>query len=330
MIPIGIRRQVHTVCDNSSWNLAIFFLPWKMLCSCIDAQARERAWRFGQEKEVVIFRLISAGTVEEKIYQRQIFKTALSNKVLQDARQRRLFSQKDLRDLFTLKADGGSVISGGDGLTETGELTKGDGYVDPDESSAVTDSNDDGETMRTVLKSKGLAGVFDHGMIENNDGSKTTSVREMEAKAKRIASEAAAALEKSVSGNSAFTPTWTGTEGTQGGRFGSGTAARLLINSSASAGAGVATSTAKSSSGSLLASIRNRNAMVQSNGEQTETSTKQYTDLLKRIRDFVKRQVPTTDEILDHFESVPNYDAAIFRRLLKSVATFKDDRWRLK
>mmetsp|Transcript_4359 Transcript_4359/g.10213 ORF Transcript_4359/g.10213 Transcript_4359/m.10213 type:complete len:1276 (+) Transcript_4359:56-3883(+) len=295
-----------------------------------DAQARERAWRFGQEKEVVIFRLISAGTVEEKIYQRQIFKTALSNKVLQDARQRRLFSQKDLKDLFSLKADGGSVISGGDGLTETGELTKGDGYVDPDEDPAVEDPNDDGETLRTVLKSKGLAGVFDHGMIENNKSSKKTSVREMEVKAKRIAKEAAAALETSMSGTRAFTPTWTGSEETQGGRFGSGAASPFPVARSPSAGAGVVASTAKSSSGNLLASIRNRNTMLKSSGEQTENSTKQYTDLLKRIRDFVKHQIPTTDEILDHFESVPNYDAAIFRRLLKSIATFRNGRWRLK
>ena len=53
-----------------------------------DAQARERAWRFGQKKAVTVYRLITAGTIEEKIYQRQIFKTALSNKVLQDPRQR--------------------------------------------------------------------------------------------------------------------------------------------------------------------------------------------------------------------------------------------------
>ncbi|KAL7452435.1 hypothetical protein ACHAWC_004157, partial [Mediolabrus comicus] len=44
-----------------------------------DAQARERAWRFGQKRDVTVYRLITAGTIEEKIYQRQIFKTALSN-----------------------------------------------------------------------------------------------------------------------------------------------------------------------------------------------------------------------------------------------------------
>ena len=39
-----------------------------------DAQARERAWRFGQEKQVTVYRLCTAGTIEEKMYQRQIFK----------------------------------------------------------------------------------------------------------------------------------------------------------------------------------------------------------------------------------------------------------------
>ena len=51
------------------------------------AQARERAWRLGQQRPVTIYRLIVAGTIEEKIYHRQIFKTAVTNRVLQDPRQ---------------------------------------------------------------------------------------------------------------------------------------------------------------------------------------------------------------------------------------------------
>lgn len=46
-------------------------------------QARERSWRVGQVRQVTIYRLITAGTIEEKIYHRQIFKTALTNRVLQ-------------------------------------------------------------------------------------------------------------------------------------------------------------------------------------------------------------------------------------------------------
>lgn len=83
-----------------------------------DVQARERAWRLGQKKEVTIYRLMTAGTIEEKIYHRQIFKQFLTNKVLKDPKQRQTFQMKDLHDLFTL----GSVE---DGTTETGEMFKG-------------------------------------------------------------------------------------------------------------------------------------------------------------------------------------------------------------
>jgi len=94
-----------------------------------DAQARERAYRFGQTRAVTVYRLITAGTIEEKIYHRQIFKTALTNQVLQDPKQRRLFSQKDLKDLFTLQPDTKSISEGGSGVTETGDVVRGSGVV---------------------------------------------------------------------------------------------------------------------------------------------------------------------------------------------------------
>lgn len=37
-----------------------------------DLQARERAWRIGQKRPVTIYRLVSTGTIEEKIYHRQV------------------------------------------------------------------------------------------------------------------------------------------------------------------------------------------------------------------------------------------------------------------
>ena len=83
-----------------------------------DVQARERAWRLGQKKEVTIYRLMTAGTIEEKIYHRQIFKQFLTNKILKDPKQRQTFQMKDLYDLFTL----GTTE---DGTTETGEMFKG-------------------------------------------------------------------------------------------------------------------------------------------------------------------------------------------------------------
>ncbi len=83
-----------------------------------DVQARERAWRLGQKREVMIYRLMTAGTIEEKIYHRQIFKQFLTNKILRDPKQRQTFQMKDLHDLFSLgDAD--------QGATETSELFKG-------------------------------------------------------------------------------------------------------------------------------------------------------------------------------------------------------------
>ncbi|CCJ28090.1 unnamed protein product, partial [Pneumocystis jirovecii] len=80
-----------------------------------DLQARERAWRLGQKKDVIIYRLMTSGTIEEKIYHRQIFKQFLTNKILKDPKQRRFFKATDLYDLFSLKSDDT------DG-TETGEI----------------------------------------------------------------------------------------------------------------------------------------------------------------------------------------------------------------
>lgn len=39
-----------------------------------DMQAMDRAYRFGQRRDVEVFRLLSEGTLEENIYQRQVYK----------------------------------------------------------------------------------------------------------------------------------------------------------------------------------------------------------------------------------------------------------------
>ena len=85
-----------------------------------DTQARERAWRIGQTKEVTIYRLLISGTIEEKIYHRQIFKQLLINRVLKDPTQRRFFKANDLHDLFTLN-------EGTSNKTETSALFAGTG-----------------------------------------------------------------------------------------------------------------------------------------------------------------------------------------------------------
>lgn len=50
-------------------------------------------------------RLLTAGTIEEKIYHRQIFKQFLTNRVLKDPKQQRFFKSNDLFELFVLSDD---------------------------------------------------------------------------------------------------------------------------------------------------------------------------------------------------------------------------------
>eukprot|EP00927_Polykrikos_kofoidii_P006006 TRINITY_DN12425_c0_g1_i3.p1 TRINITY_DN12425_c0_g1~~TRINITY_DN12425_c0_g1_i3.p1 ORF type:complete len:1451 (-),score=306.87 TRINITY_DN12425_c0_g1_i3:349-4701(-) len=67
-----------------------------------DVQARERIWRIGQKREVAIYRLVLTSTLEEKIYQRQVYKHFISQKVMNDPRQRQFFKWNDLADLFAV------------------------------------------------------------------------------------------------------------------------------------------------------------------------------------------------------------------------------------
>ncbi|EFA83651.1 SNF2-related domain-containing protein [Heterostelium album PN500] len=71
-----------------------------------DAQAMARVWREGQKKVVSIYRTLSTGTIEEKIYQRQITKMALSVSVVEgDSDNAPSFDTKDLKDIFNLRDD---------------------------------------------------------------------------------------------------------------------------------------------------------------------------------------------------------------------------------
>ncbi|XP_042637703.1 DNA repair and recombination protein RAD54-like [Orycteropus afer afer] len=69
-----------------------------------DEQAMARVWRDGQKKTCYIYRLLSAGTIEEKIFQRQSHKKALSSCVVDEEQDvERHFSLGELKELFTLE-----------------------------------------------------------------------------------------------------------------------------------------------------------------------------------------------------------------------------------
>ena len=81
---------------------------------------------------MTIYRLLTAGTIEEKIYHRQIFKTFLTNKILKDPRQRRFFKTNDLHELFVYSGvddDGNKDAdsNAGGSTTESSALFAGTG-----------------------------------------------------------------------------------------------------------------------------------------------------------------------------------------------------------
>ncbi|KAH8668522.1 SNF2 family N-terminal domain-containing protein [Xylariales sp. PMI_506] len=151
-----------------------------------DVQARERAWRLGQKKEVVIYRLMTAGTIEEKIYHRQIFKQFLSNKVLKDPKQRATFALHDLHDLFTLGNDN-------EDKTETGKLFQGSevkfesttATADKNSGSSATTPAPDAETVggdtgRDLQTIEGVASLEDYKTEADGQPAPTEEARLME------------------------------------------------------------------------------------------------------------------------------------------------------
>ena len=69
-----------------------------------DEQAMARVWRDGQKKQCYIYRLLAVGTIEEKIFQRQAHKKALSSCVIdQEENVEKHFSLNDLKNLFKLE-----------------------------------------------------------------------------------------------------------------------------------------------------------------------------------------------------------------------------------
>jgi SNF2 family DNA or RNA helicase len=73
-----------------------------------DLQAQDRAYRIGQHRDVEVFRLISAGTIEEIVYARQIYKQQQANIGYNASSERRYFKgvqeKKDQKgEIFGLK-----------------------------------------------------------------------------------------------------------------------------------------------------------------------------------------------------------------------------------
>ncbi|KAL2474046.1 Switch 2 [Forsythia ovata] len=56
-----------------------------------DLQAQDRSFRFGQKRHVIVFRLLGAGSLEELVYTRQVYKQQLSNIAVSGKMEKRFF-----------------------------------------------------------------------------------------------------------------------------------------------------------------------------------------------------------------------------------------------
>jgi DNA repair and recombination protein RAD54B len=79
--------------------LVLFDVDWN---PATDLQAMARIHRDGQKRPVKIYRLLMAGGMDEKIYQRQVTKMGLADSVVDGKKNDASFSAEELRDLFRL------------------------------------------------------------------------------------------------------------------------------------------------------------------------------------------------------------------------------------
>ncbi|KAK9292143.1 hypothetical protein L1049_020102 [Liquidambar formosana] len=116
-----------------------------------DNQSVDRAYRIGQRKDVVVYRLMTCGTVEEKIYRKQIYKGGLFKTATEHKEQIRYFSQQDLRELFSLPKQGFDV-----------SLTQQQLHEEHDHQHKMDESL---KAHINFLETQGIAGVSHHSLL---------------------------------------------------------------------------------------------------------------------------------------------------------------------
>lgn len=248
------KRVGGTGLNITGANRVVIFEPdWNPTTS---VRARERAWRIGQEREVAVYRLILAGTIEEKIYRREVFKQTISQKVLDEPGQEQFFRKSDLADLFELPVpppdfnplrmrqlkDKCKMVF--KEMVSTGVKRETTEALEPFSNVPLDAAHTTGKGTKTehehilqkLQDSHGLRSSFNHDKVDQP----IVLRKDLHQTASRIASAALGAVKRSArecASHHRSTPTWTGQVGLAGAslasRRASGTAADDRITRSA-------------------------------------------------------------------------------------------------
>ena len=141
-----------------------------------DAQAVDRAYRIGQKKRVIVYRLVSCGSVEEKIYRKQVFKKGLSDTVTQKKKSTLTgyFTKHELKALFCLEDDG--LIS-----STQKQLAAQDGLRQDFDAELASHAS--------FLESLSVYGLSNHSLLFNADLNKDAAMDEDSDAGRRVASD---------------------------------------------------------------------------------------------------------------------------------------------
>lgn len=79
--------------------IIIFDVCWN---PCNDSQSMCRSYRFGQTKPVFVYRFVTAGTMEKKVYDLQIRKEGVAKRIVDEKATQRQFKNGELQDYFNV------------------------------------------------------------------------------------------------------------------------------------------------------------------------------------------------------------------------------------
>lgn len=79
--------------------IIIFDVCWN---PCNDSQSMCRSYRFGQTKPVFVYRFVTAGTMEKKVYDLQIRKEGVAKRIVDEKTTERKFKSAELQNYFNV------------------------------------------------------------------------------------------------------------------------------------------------------------------------------------------------------------------------------------